>query len=155
VDHAPTVREPSIDTDRVAADVVAAAIEVHRELGPGLLEDHYKDALEIELGLRGRRVEREVRVPIAYKGHPFRRHYAMDFVVDGRVIVEAKAQTMTLAVHRAQTLSYLKTTGLEVGFLLNFHAPLMKHGITRLANTALAPWRPGGDEGEAPPDNGR
>jgi GxxExxY protein len=142
------VVEPTAETDAVAADVVEAAVEVHRHLGPGLLEDHYKDALEIELEMRGRGVRREVRVPISYKGRPLRRHYSMDLIVDDLVIVEAKAQSATLAVHHAQTISYLRTTGLTVGLLLNFHVPLMKHGITRLVNTRLAPWRPGGEDGE-------
>lgn len=136
------MREPDENVDRVAKQVVDAALEVHRHLGPGF-EGHYKDALEMELVWRGLRVVREYRVPVAYKGQPLGRSYHIDMVVDDVLLVEAKATLDTHPVFRAQLLSYLKMTGHQVGLLINFHVPLLKFGITRVANTRLATWRLG------------
>lgn len=127
--------EPSSEVDEIARQVVDSAIEVHRHLGPGLLEDHYKDALQFELRSRDISAEREVPVPVMYKGRPLGRDYALDMLVGGEVVVEATCARILHAVHVAQLLSYLRMTGKQVGFVLNFHERLMKHGITRVAAT--------------------
>jgi GxxExxY protein len=119
--------------------VIGAAMEVHRELGFGLLECPYKDALELELKARGVPFCREVEVPVFYKGQRLRSYYVADFVCFERLIVEAKAIKTLTDVDRAQTINYLKATGYERAVLLNFGAPSLQY--ERIVNRFGRPGR--------------
>ena len=114
--------------------IIGAAIEVHRHLGPGMLESVYEAALAYELAERGIAVERQKPVPLVYKGLKFDEGYRLDLLVGGAVIVELKCVDAILPIHEAQLISYLKLTGLKVGLLINFKVPVLKQGIKRLSN---------------------
>ena len=118
----------------LASVVVDAAIEVHRVLGPGLLESAYEAALAYELGLRGITVERQVLLPVHYKGEYLDAGFRLDLVVGKLLIVELKAVQHIEPIHEAQLLTYLRLSGLWLGLLLNFNVPLMKSGIRRMVN---------------------
>jgi GxxExxY protein len=111
--------------------VIGCAIEVHRALGPGLLESTYEMCLCRELSLRNIPFERQKPIPVIYKGVKLDCGYRADVVVDGSVLVEIKAIDSLLPVHEAQLLSYLKLGGWKVGLLINFNVELLKHGIRR------------------------
>ena len=111
--------------------IIAAAIEVHREMGPGLLESGYRVCLCRELTLRGIEFKTEVALPVTYKGARLDAGYRIDLLVADTVIVELKAIEKTLPVHEAQLLTYMKLSGKRVGLLINFNVPLLKQGITR------------------------
>jgi GxxExxY protein len=112
--------------------IIGAAIEVHRTLGPGLLESAYQECLARELGLRQIPFEREKPLPLEYKGAKLECGYRLDFLVADMVVVEVKAADSLLPIHQAQLLTYMKVGGWKVGLLINFHAPLLKQGIKRL-----------------------
>ena len=112
--------------------VIGAAIEVHRALGPGLLESAYEACLAHELTERGFRHERQVPLPVRYKGVELDCGYRLDLVVEGAVIVELKAAKALEPIHTAQLLTYLRLSGLRVGLLLNFNVPVLKQGIMRV-----------------------
>ncbi len=107
--------------------IIGAAMEVHRELGSGFLEAVYQEALALELSTRGIEFQREVALPIVYKGVRLTTHYRADFVCAASVIVELKAQTRISVVEEAQLIHYLRATGLEVGLILNFGAPSLEY----------------------------
>jgi GxxExxY protein len=109
-------------------------MEVHRVLGPGLLESAYEVCLVFELRQRGLKVEQQKPLPVVYKEIKLDCGYRMDLVVEGSVIVEIKAVERLNSVHEAQLLSYLKLYGCKVGLLLNFHISILKHGIRRIVN---------------------
>ena len=111
-----------------------AAVQVHRELGPGLLEIVYEVVLARELESRGLQIERQVSVPILYKGLRFEEAFRADIVVEAKVILELKSVEQLSKVHAKQVLTYLKLRGLKLGFVLNFGANLMKDGIERVVN---------------------
>jgi GxxExxY protein len=111
--------------------IVGAAIEVHRQLGPGLLESTYQSCLARELSLRDVAFEQEVALPVEYKGVRVECGYRLDFVVTGAVVVELKAVDGIHPVHEAQLLTYLKLSGHRVGLLINFNVPVLKDGIRR------------------------
>ena len=111
--------------------VIAAAIEVHRLLGPGLLEETYEACLCHEFDLRDIRFVRQVRLPIVYKGIRLAAAYRIDLIVNDFVIVEIKAVEQILAVHEAQLLTYLRHTGKRVGLLINFNVPILRNGVRR------------------------
>jgi GxxExxY protein len=111
--------------------IVGAAIEVHRALGPGLLESAYEECLCHELALQGVPFERQVALPVEYKGTRLDCGYRLDLVVDNAVVVEIKACRAIERVHEAQLLTYLKLGGWPVGLLMNFHVPVLKDGIRR------------------------
>jgi GxxExxY protein len=117
--------EASLLTGRI----IAAAIEVHRYLGPGLLESAYEQCLCRELHHRGINFERQVDLPIDYKGYRIDSGYRLDLVVDHRVVVELKAVRQLEKIHEAQLLTYLKLTGLNLGLLLNFNVVLLNNGL--------------------------
>ncbi|HPC57716.1 MAG TPA: GxxExxY protein [Kiritimatiellia bacterium] len=114
--------------------VVDAAVAVHRELGPGLLESVYEAILADELAARGLSVARQVLVPIAYKGRQIDDGYRADIVVDGIVVLELKSIESLRDVHKKQLLTYLKLSGMKLGFLLNFGEATMKKGLVRIVN---------------------
>ena len=111
--------------------IIGAAIEVHRELGPGLLESTYEVCLLYELECSGLQVRRQVALPVVYKNIRLDQGYRIDMLVDDAVVVELKAVEYILPVHEAQVLSYLKLSGHRIGLLLNFNTALMKDGIRR------------------------
>ena len=115
--------------------IVDAAIEVHRELGgPGLIEDIYEEALEEELRLRMTQVERQLPVPIVYKGRVLRKPLRLDMKVENLVLVDNKAVTQWNPIFEAQMLTYLRLTGLRLGLVINFGERLVKNGIHRVVN---------------------
>ena len=122
------------DINQLTEQIIGAAIEVHREKGPGLLESAYEACLMHELSLRGIQAARQVAVPLNYKGVVVEVAFRADLIVQGRVLVELKALESVLPVHKAQVLSYLRETGHEVGLLINFHVPKLVDGITRFVN---------------------
>jgi GxxExxY protein len=116
----------------LSSSIIAAAIEVHRELGPGLLESAYERCLAQELCLRRIPFERQKRLPVHYKGAELDCGYRLDFLVAGKVVVEVKGVDALLPIHRAQVLSYLKLGGWKLGLPVNFHVPLLREGIKRV-----------------------
>jgi GxxExxY protein len=121
------------DTE-ITEKIIGAAIEVHRHLGPGLLESVYEAALAYELTQAGLAVERQKPVSVAYKGLRFDEGYRIDLLVGNAVVVELKCVDSVLPIHEAQLLSYLKLTGLKIGLLINFKVPVLKQGIKRISN---------------------
>lgn len=111
--------------------VIGAAIEVHKELGPGLLESAYEECLKTELTLRGMKVESQVELPIVYKGVKTDKNYRLDLIVEDELIVEIKAVENMLKVHEIQLVTYLKLTGKHLGLLINFNVPVLKDGVKR------------------------
>jgi GxxExxY protein len=126
-------QEPSGEVDGFARQIVDAGLKVHRTLGPGLLESAYEHCLAYELGSRGIAVRRQIALPIAYEGTTLDAGYRLDLVVGDAVIVEVKAVEALSRLHEAQVLTYLKLSGLRLGFLMNFNVPLFKDGVRRLA----------------------
>jgi GxxExxY protein len=116
----------------LTAQIIGAAIEVHRTIGPGLLESAYQICLAQEFSLRGLRFEQEKPVPVVYKGILLDCGYRLDFLVANKVIVELKSVEGLLPVHEAQLLTYLKLTGCKIGLLINFNIPILKNGIKRM-----------------------
>src|SRR5438552_11213607 len=119
------------DLNQLTDSVIGSAIEVHRALGPGLLESTYEMCLCRELSIRGIRFERQVPISVEYKGVQLECGYRADLIVAGRVLVEIKAIDSLLAIHDAQLLSYLKLGGWKIGLLINFNVDLLKHGLRR------------------------
>jgi GxxExxY protein len=111
--------------------IIGAAIEVHKYLGPGMLESTYEACLEFELTARGHSVERQKALPVTYRGSVLDCVFRLDMVVDGRVLVELKSVERLLPVHRSQTLSYLRLSGLPLALLINFYGPTLKEGVRR------------------------
>jgi GxxExxY protein len=114
--------------------ILNAAIEVHRELGPGLLESVYEAVLARELSLRGLAVERQVSVPISYKELRFDEGFRADLIVEGKVLLELKSVERVSPAHKKQVQTYLRLTGRKLGYLLNFGEAVLKDGITRCVN---------------------
>ena len=121
-------------SDLLSKEIVGAAIEVHRHLGPGLLESAYEQALCYELSLRNIDFERQKHIPAVYKGVNLDCGYRTDILVDELVIVELKAVMRLDPLFEAQLLTYLKISQLWLGMLLNFNVPVMKHGVKRIVN---------------------
>ncbi len=119
------------DIDRVTEKIIGAAIEVHRHLGPGLLESTYETCLAYELQSAGLKVERQKSLPVIYKKIAIDQGYRLDLLVEGQVIVELKSIEKLTSVHEAQILSYLKLSGCKVGLLINFNVKLLKYGVRR------------------------
>jgi GxxExxY protein len=118
--------------NRITEAVIGAAMAVHRELGPGLLESAYEACLAFELAERGLSVERQKALPIRYRGVNVDCGYRIDLLVEGKVIIELKAVERLEPIHEAQLLSYLKLSGCKVGLLINFNVKVLKNGIRRL-----------------------
>jgi GxxExxY protein len=126
-----TRRPIGLREESLTEQIIGAAIEVHRQLGPGLLESIYQEALCEEFHLRGIPFLCQVEVPAHYKGRELRANYVIDLIVAGTVVVELKATERLLAVHTAQLLTYMKLTGKRVGLLINFNVPVLHRGIVR------------------------
>lgn len=114
--------------------ILDAAIEVHREIGPGLLESAYEECLCHELFLRRLNFARQVPLPVRYKEVHLDCGYRMDIVVEGLVLIELKAVELLQPIHTAQTLTYLRLADIPLGMLINFNVPLLKDGVKRLAH---------------------
>jgi GxxExxY protein len=124
-------RENHEDKDPRTGPIIGAAIEVHRHLGPGLLESAYEECLCHELHLRGIDFRRQVDIPVEYKGLKLDCGYRLDLIVHEEVVVELKCVERVLPVHEAQLLTYMMLTGKRVGLVINFNVPLLTKGITR------------------------
>ena len=117
--------------DELTEKIIGAAIEVHRILGPGMLESIYEECLCRELTLRSIPFERQRPIPIAYKGAPLDGNYRLDLLVAGAVVVEIKSVASLVPIYEAQLLTYLKLGGWKLGLLINFNVPVLKEGIRR------------------------
>ena len=120
--------------DRITLAIIQAAIEVHRHLGPGLLESLYRECLVSELREQGLKVAAEELIPIFYKGKPLNGHYRIDLLVEDAVIVELKSIETVLPVHCAQVLTYLRLTEKRVGLLINFNVSYLRQGVRRIVD---------------------
>lgn len=120
--------------EEIGRKVVSAAFEVHKELGPGFLESVYEICLFEELKNLNLAVERQVSLPVVYKGKTLSKNFCMDMLVENSVVIELKTVSELLPLHEAQLLSYTKLAGLKLGFLINFDVPLIKYGIRRKVN---------------------
>jgi len=124
---------------QLTREIIGAAIDVHRTLGPGLLESAYEECLAHELSLRGIRFEKQKPLPVVYKDVKLECGYRMDLLVDGRVVVELKAVDALAPIHDAILLTYLRLSGCQIGLLLNFNVPALKDGVRRLVNKYQEP----------------
>jgi GxxExxY protein len=124
--------------NQLTEQIIGAAIEVHREKGPGLLESTYEACLAHELSLRGLKWALQVPVPLTYKGTVIDTAFRADLIVEDLVLVELKAIETVLPIHKAQVLSYIRETGHCIGLLINFHVPKLVDGISRIINDRLA-----------------
>ena len=122
------------EMNRITDRIISAAIAVHRELGPGLLESAYEACLVYELIQHGLSVERRKSVPVTYRGVKIDCGYRIDLLVEDKVVVELKAVERLEPIHEAQLLSYLKLSGYQIGLLINFNVRMLKQGIRRLVN---------------------
>jgi GxxExxY protein len=119
----------------ITRDIIGAAVEVHRHLGPGLLESIYQECLARELTLRGVPFVAQRAAPVVYKGEQLDAAYRIDLIVEGVVIVEIKSVAALNPVHRAQALTYMRIAGCPLGLLINFNVPRLIDGVKRLVNT--------------------
>jgi len=129
VKNFPEKRQP-IQDNPLTHKIIACAIEVHKKLGPGLLEKLYKEAMVVEMELNGLKAEKNVKVPVAYKGKPIG-DYFIDLLVDDSVILELKSVERHDPIFEAQILAYMKLTGKKVGLLINFNSKMVKDGIKK------------------------
>ncbi len=118
--------------DAVTKKILGAAIEVHRVLGPGLLESSYETCLIFELQQAGLKVQQQKVLPIVYKGIKLDCGYKLDLLVEEQVIIEIKAVPELVNIHEAQLITYLKLSGYRIGLLINFNVKILKHGIRRI-----------------------
>ena len=123
-----------MELNEISEQVIGAAIEVHKAIGPGLLESAYEACMKHELKLRGLAVESQRVLPIEYKGLKLDCGYRIDLLVESQVVVELKAVHSLEPVHDAQLLTYLKLGGWKLGLLINFNVPLLKQGVRRMVN---------------------
>ena len=123
--------------NKITERILASAIEVHRILGPGLLESVYEYCLVEELERNGLKVQRQVKLPITYKGRNLDKNFFLDLLVEDKVVVELKTVEEILPVHEVQLLTYLKLADKKLGLLINFYVPILKLGVKRIINGAL------------------
>ena len=131
------IRTPSsdgADLNAITHGIIAAAIEVHRQLGPGLLESAYQECVCYELSQMGLAFTREVQLPLSYKGLKLDCSYRIDLLVEDEIVVELKSVEQIVPVHSAQLLTYLKAANKQLGLLINFNVPVLKEGIRRIVN---------------------
>ena len=122
------------DINKLSSIIIGSAIEVHKALGPGLLESAYEGCICHELSLVGLSLERQKPLAVRYKGTNLDCGYRLDVVVENAIILELKACEKIEPIHKAQLLTYLKLSGFKLGLLLNFNVPLMRDGIVRIVN---------------------
>jgi GxxExxY protein len=127
-----TTRTEILDINKTTEAIIGAAIEVHRHLGPGLLESAYQECLCEELGLRKIPFKRQILLPVIYKSKKLDVGYRIDLLVNDEVIVELKTVEAMLPIHEAQALTYMRLGGWQVGLILNFNVTVLKNGIKRL-----------------------
>lgn len=123
-----------MEINDLSAKVIGLSIEVHKQLGPGLLESVYRKCLEFELISAGLMVQSEVCLPIKYKHLLFTDAYRVDLIIENRLVVELKSVEQVLPVHRSQLLSYIKLGNFELGLLINFNVPQLSKGVRRIIN---------------------
>ncbi len=119
------------EQDPLTYEIIGGAIEVHKALGPGLLENVYEECLSIELADRGLEVQRQVPVPVFFKGRQIDLAYRMDMLVNSLVVLELKAIEKLMPVHEVQLMTYMKLAGKKTGLLINFHTPYLRDSIVR------------------------
>lgn len=125
------------DSERInflTEKIIGCAIEVHKAIGPGSLESAYEECLCYELAQNGLKFERQIPLPVVYKGVKLDCGYKLDVIVEDTIIIELKAVDRIIAIHEAQLLSYLRMLDLRVGLILNFHSSVLKEGIKRIVN---------------------
>ena len=123
------------DVNALSSEIIKAAINVHRTLGPGLLESVYQKCMEIEIVEIGLKVETEVHLPVIYRDHVITDDgFRIDLLVENKIVVELKSVERVKAVHKKQLLTYLRLADKPLGLLINFNMPLLKEGITRIIN---------------------
>ena len=130
----------------LSRQVIGAAIEVHKELGAGLLESAYEFCLKTELERQGLEVETQVDLPLFYKGEPTGKSYRIDMLVENKIVIELKSVEKLLPIHEVQLVTYLKLTNKAIGHLINFNVPVLKDGVKRKINakreyTGIKPMR--------------
>jgi GxxExxY protein len=123
-----------VEIEEIGAKIVDAAIKVHRALGPGLLESTYQACVAHELRKRGMKVDCEIPQPVEYDGLQIETGYRLDMLVEDLVIIENKVVDKLLPIHEAQLLTYLRLRNCHLGYLINWHVPLIKYGIKRMVN---------------------
>ena len=131
VHHGDTETRRELVLEELTGQIIGACIEVHKELGPGLLESIYEECLCHELHLRNLTFRRQLPVPVRYKGITLACDYAIDLIVEDQVILELKSVERIIPVHEAQLLTYMRLTGKRVGFVVNFNVPVLTRGIRR------------------------
>jgi GxxExxY protein len=119
---------------KITEQVIGACIEIHKHLGPGLLESIYEECLCYELSVLGLKFERQKPLPVKYKSVNLDCGYRLDLVIEDKIILELKTVEHLLPIHEAQLLTYLKLSGLTLGLLINFNVPVLKNGVKRIAN---------------------
>jgi GxxExxY protein len=125
----------AVENDPLTERIIGLAIDIHRQLGPGLLESAYEECLAFELQQAGIAFERQISVPVVYKSIRLDCAYRLDLKVENKLIVEIKSVERLMPIHEAQLITYLRLTGLPVGLLLNFNTNVLKNGIRRLAHS--------------------
>ena len=123
-----------MDINQLSSKIIGAAIQVHKALGPGLLESAYEECICHELSSQGLSIERQKPLAINYKGIKLDCGYRLDIVVENTIIIELKSCKKIEPIHKAQLLTYLKLSGLNLGLILNFNVPVMRDGIVRIVN---------------------
>jgi GxxExxY protein len=123
-----------VNLNEISRSIIGAAVEVHRTLGPGLLESVYEEALALELSLRALDVQRQIEVPLTYKGKQLHSRLRLDLLVAGTIIVEVKSVEGILKIHAAQLLSYLRLADKRLGLLINFNVSKLLGGVHRVVN---------------------
>ena len=121
-----------MEKDPLTGKIIGYAIEVHKHLGPGLLESAYEECLAHELSINGVEFHRQVPIPVTYKGLNLDCGYRIDIIVEGSLILELKSVERILPIHEAQLLTYMKLSQISVGLLINFNVPLIRDGLKRL-----------------------
>ena len=129
--HHRDTESTEMEMNRITEQIIGAGIEVHKSLGPGLLESAYEECLCRELALRDIRFERQRALPVEYKGVKLDCGYRLDLLVENTVVVEIKSVTTIQPIHEAQLLTYLKLGGWKLGLLINFNVPVLKDGVRR------------------------
>src|ERR1035438_9930385 len=137
--NAETAESRTIIENVLTDQIIGCAIEVHRTLGPGLLESVYEECLCYELSQLGLRFERQVHLPLIYKGIKLDCGHVLDLVVEDSIVVELKSIEDLVPVHHAQLLTYLKSMNKRVGLLINFNVPILKNGLKRIVNRYAGP----------------